>query len=233
MQGLTCSLRKLCLSTALKDTASHEGFHLGVRGAAVALWSFLSWGFDLREWGHCAPLSPQPTERVASKHRETMDGARPALCESLNWVILGSGDRIGACSLTLPITALCQDEGQVDGEGGLPHQPASSLSSSRLHPSLVICLSLPLSVSLFPSVSLYIEYILDIWIDTIHCKDLWKILIIQIFLHYIYIYIYIGCLLICFHSGHLIVLKFLCSESTVATNWKSCVSFNKSYWPSL
>ena len=109
----------------------------------------------------------------------------------LSWV---SGDRIGACSLTLPITALCQDEGQADGEGGLPHQPASSLSSSRLHPSLVICLSLPLSVSLFPSVSLYIEYILDIWIDTIHCKDLWKILIIQIFLHthtqYIYIYIY-------------------------------------------
>ena len=110
----------------------------------------------------------------------------------LSWV---SGDRIGDCSLTLPITVLCQDEGQVDGEGGLLYQPASSLSSSHLHPSLVVCLSLPLSVSLFPSVSLYIKYILDIWSATIHCKNLWKILIIQIFLHkvyfkYKYIYIY-------------------------------------------
>ena len=138
----------------LKDTASCDRFHLWVRGAGVTLWSFLGWSFELHEWGHCTPVSSQPTEHVTSKHRRPwigQDRLSVKLWWRLSWV---SGDRIGACPLTLPTTALCQDEGQADGEGGLPYQPASSLSSPHPHPSLVVCLSLPLSVCLIISLCL-------------------------------------------------------------------------------
>lgn len=134
------------------------GFTCG-SGELVWLWSFLGWSFDLHEWGHCVPMYPYHLNPLNTWPQSIGDHGwgkthvklSVKLWWGLAWV---SGDRIGACPLTLPITALCQDEGQADGEGWLPHQPASSLSSPHPHPSLVVCLSLPLSVCLIVSLCL-------------------------------------------------------------------------------
>lgn len=71
VQGQTFSPRTLCLSRALKGTASHAAFNLRFRGDGVIIWFFLGWRFDQRKGSHCEPILPQPTHHEASQYCET------------------------------------------------------------------------------------------------------------------------------------------------------------------